>query len=63
MDGLPKQEGMCQRFYVSVEKLGSPVRPSSPSPHSCNLVAPTAASLGGERPTLSIPGQPSTLCE
>lgn len=36
---------------------------SSPAPYSYNLVAPTTASLGGDRPAPLIPGQPSILWE
>lgn len=48
---------------LSLPRGGISVMSSSPAPHSCNLVAPTTASLGGDRPEPFIPGQSSILWE
>lgn len=69
MDPLPKQEVVCRRCCVFLERLGGHLLPhgaisvvtSSPFPHSCNLIATTKASLGGSHPMPTILGQPGSL--
>lgn len=71
MDPLPKQEVVCRRCCVFLERLGGHLLPhgaisvvtSSPFPHSCNLIATTKASLGGSHPMPTILGQPGSLWE